>query len=163
MQPLDGAAEVRRIIDLGEEVLPRLSPLSADEFLSLELPARELVLAPILPQQGLMLLHAYRGIAKTLLALGIGYCIACGSQLLGWSAPKPRRVLYLDGEMPAKTMQARLAATVAGTDVEPPDPSFFTILSADVTVDGLPDLASDNGQKGNGRGYCPRRCGGCHC
>ena len=55
-----------------------------------------------------MLLHAYRGIGKTHLALGIGYCASTSGRMLGWSAPKPRRVLYLDGEMPAETIRRGL-------------------------------------------------------
>jgi RecA-family ATPase len=80
-----------------------------------------------------MLVHAFRGIGKTYLALGIAYCAATGGRMLGWSAPKPRRVLYLDGEMPADAMQARLAAIIAGVESLPPDPSYLTLLSADLT------------------------------
>jgi AAA domain len=83
------------------ELVPRLRPLSAAEFMRLNLPPRGLILDPILPEKGLMLLHAYRGIGKTHLALGIGYCIATGGGMVGWTAPEARRVLYLDGEMPA--------------------------------------------------------------
>jgi putative DNA primase/helicase len=146
MSPPDGAEAVRRIIGMADEVLPRLRPLSAAEFLTLELPPRELILDPILPQKGLMLLHAYRGIGKTHLALGIGYCASTSGRMLGWSAPKPRRVLYLDGEMPAEAMQARLAVMIAGVDNQPPDPSYFRLLSADLSEGGLPDLGSDAGQ-----------------
>jgi hypothetical protein len=142
----DGSAEVRRLIERASEVLPRLCPLSAAEFLQLELPPREFVIDPILPQKGLMMLHAYRGIGKTHLALAVGYCAATGGRLLGWTAPKPRRVLYIDGEMPAAAMQTRLAAVVAGANVEPPDPSYFTLLSSDLHENGLPDLGSDDGQ-----------------
>src|SRR5262249_42435121 len=49
MPPPDGTAEVRRIIDMGEEIKPRLQPLTAAEFLALELPMRELILNPWLP------------------------------------------------------------------------------------------------------------------
>jgi len=146
MSPPDGAEAVRRIIGMADEVLPRLRPLSAAEFLTLELPPRELILDPILPQKGLMLLHAYRGIGKTHLALGIGYCASTSGRMLGWSAPKPRRVLYLDGEMPAEAMQARLAVMIAGADNQPPDPSYFRLLGADLSEGGLPDLGSDAGQ-----------------
>ena len=143
---LEGAKRVRQIIGETEDELPRLRPLSVAEFLQLELPPREVIVEPFLPRKGLMLLHAYRGVGKTHLALAIGYCAATSGQLLGWSAPQPRRVLYLDGEMPAGAMQARLAATVAGADAQPPDPSYFALLSADLTERGLPDLGSDDGR-----------------
>jgi putative DNA primase/helicase len=146
MLPPDGAAKIRRIIELSEPEFPRLRAFSAAEFLSLELPPRGMVLEPILPEKGLALLHAYRGIGKTHLALGMGFAIASGAELLGLRAPEARRVLYLDGEMPANTMQARLAAVVAGFEVLPPDPSHFHILAADLIEGGLPDLATADGQ-----------------
>jgi putative DNA primase/helicase len=142
----DNAEAVRRTINMAEEVLPRLQPLSAAEFLKLELPPRELILDPFLPQKGLMLIHAYRGVGKTHLALGISYCIATGGRMLGWSAPRARPVLYIDGEMPADTIQARLAAIIAGAEGQPPDPNYFTLLSADLTEGGLPDLGNEEGQ-----------------
>src|SRR5690348_11586966 len=60
--------------------------------------------------------------------------------------PQPRRVLYLDGEMPANAMQRRLAAIVRGFDPQPPKPDFFRLLSADVIDGGLPDLGTPAGQ-----------------
>ncbi len=145
MPPRDPEA-VRRIVDMAEDVLPRLRPLSAAELLMLELPLRALILDPILSQKGLMLLHAYRGVGKTHLALGIGYCAATGGGMLGWSASRPHPVLYIDGEMPADAMQARLAAIIEGADKQPSDPGYFTLLSADLTKGGLPDLGGDEGQ-----------------
>src|SRR5438552_356215 len=114
-------------ISLGvvQDVLsPRLRPLTAAEFLALDLPPRELILEPWLPTQGLAMIHSVRGIGKTHLALGIAYAVAIGGGLLGWSAPKPRQVLYLDGEMPAAAMQRRLAAIDAGFKGEPPAPDY---------------------------------------
>jgi putative DNA primase/helicase len=49
--------------------------------------------------------------------------------------------------MPAETIQQRLAALVAGSDKEPPDPNFFKVLSADLIEGGLPDLATEAGQQ----------------
>jgi putative DNA primase/helicase len=144
--PPDGAAELRRIIDMAEEVLPRLRPLTAAEFLALDLPPRELIVDPWLPTQGLAMLHSARGIGKTHLALGIAYAVATGGGLLGWSAPTPRRVLYLDGEMPAGAMQRRLAAIIAGFNGEPPAPDYLRLLSADIIEGGLPDLGAKEGQ-----------------
>jgi putative DNA primase/helicase len=128
------------------EIPPRLRPLTAAEFLKLDLPPRGMVLDPWLPTQGLGLIHSVRGVGKTHLALGIAYAVATGGVLLGWRAPEPRRVIYLDGEMPAVTMQGRLAAVVAGFDGEPPDPNYLRLLCGDVTEGGLPDLATEEGQ-----------------
>jgi RecA-family ATPase len=56
------------------------------------------------------MLYAWRGVGKTHVALGIGFAVASGGTFLGWQATAPRRVLYLDGEMPGASLQSRLAA-----------------------------------------------------
>jgi AAA domain len=71
-------------------------PLGLQDFLQMDIPAREMVLHPILPDKSLSMLYAPRGIGKTLLALSIGLAVASGSHLLRWSAPTTRRVLYVE-------------------------------------------------------------------
>jgi putative DNA primase/helicase len=124
----------------------RLRPLTAAEFLSLEIPPRKLILDPWLPEKGLAMLVAPRGIGKTLFALSVAYAAACGGNFLGFNAPTPRRVFYLDGEMPARTMQERMASIIQGFEPQPPSPDFFRILTADLTEDGLPNLSTVEGQ-----------------
>jgi putative DNA primase/helicase len=144
MSPPDGATGLHR---LGmREVSPRLRPLTAAEFLVLDLPPRGLILDPLLPTQGLAMIHSARGVGKTHLALGIAYAVATGSMLLGWTVPEPRRVIYLDGEMPAATMQRRMAGTIAGGNRNPPSDDYLRLLSADITEGGLPDLSTAEGQ-----------------
>jgi putative DNA primase/helicase len=123
-----------------------LRPLNLGEFLKLQLPSRRLMLAPWLSEKGTAMIYSPRGVGKTLLDLGVGYAVASGDNLLGWSAPEPRRVLYIDGEMTAAEMQHRLAAIVAGFQREAL-PDYFRMLSADVTERGLPDLATPEGQR----------------
>ena len=123
--------------------------LQADDigaFLALKIPPREMILTPFLPSQGLVMLFAARGIGKTHLSLGIGYAVASGGTFLRWTAPKARRVLFIDGEMPATTMQERLAAIVAGSDKEPSDPSYLRIITPDRQEAGIPDLSTSGGQ-----------------
>jgi hypothetical protein len=83
----------------------RLRPRDLEQFLSLPIKRREMVLDPIIPEKGLAMLYAPRGIGKTHVALGIAYAAAAGTKFLKWQAPKPRRVLLIDGEMPAATLQ----------------------------------------------------------
>jgi putative DNA primase/helicase len=123
-----------------------LRPLNLAEFLKMKLPPRRLMLAPWLSEKGTAMIYSPRGVGKTLLDLSIGYAVASGDTLLGWSAPEPRRVLYIDGEMIAAEMQHRLAAIVAGFKGEAA-PDYFRMLSADVTERGLPDLATPEGQR----------------
>src|SRR4051794_17006714 len=116
------------------------------DFLGRELPPRRMVLDPIVPEQGLAMLFGPRGVAKTHVGLGIGYAVASGGAFLRWSAPEPRRVLYVDGEMPAAAMQERLDAIVLAAERQPPGDDHFRLVTPDLQDDPLPDLASGEGQ-----------------
>lgn len=118
---------------------PPLRPISAAEFLRMDLPPRELMLAPWLPCQGTAMIYAMRGIGKTFFGLEIAYAVATGQRFLSWEAPKARRVLYLDGEMPAADLQERLSriASVRGNVA----PDHLTLLTPDMQHAGMPDLS----------------------
>lgn len=123
-----------------------LRAVTAAELLAADIPPRELVLDPWLPAKGLAMGYGPRGIGKTHLTLGCAYAIASGGAFLRWRAPRPRRVLVLDGEMPAVTLQERLAAIVAASGAEPPAPDFLRFLALDLQERDL-DLASEAHQK----------------
>lgn len=92
---------------------PIFTTVTMIELVNAELPAREPLLAPWLCAQGLAQVHAWRGTGKTHFSLGVAYAVAAGGAFLGWQAPAPRRVLFLDGEMPAVALKERLAAIIA--------------------------------------------------
>jgi len=127
--------------------LPCVSAITLDRFLKMEIPPRTTMLTPWLPMQGLAMIYAPRGTGKTRMAHGIAHAVATGSGFLRWTAPKPRRVLLLDGEMPAATLQEMLRATVQASQHSLPDPSFFRIAAADLVREGLPDLANSAAQQ----------------
>ena len=85
-----------------------LKCLNGEEFLKANFPPREIILEPLLPAKGLAMIYAPRGIGKTWVALGVAHAIASGSAFLRWNATTPRRVLYIDGEMPAALLQNSL-------------------------------------------------------
>jgi hypothetical protein len=121
----------------------RLSPLDLKQFLQLSVKRREMILGPILPEKGLAMLYAGRGTGKTLVALGIAFAVASGRTFLKWTAPKARRVLLIDGEMPAATLQERLANIVASAPDINLDPDNLKILAADlIETGGIGNLAS---------------------
>jgi hypothetical protein len=62
-------------------------------------PPTEFVLHPCLPVEGIAFVYAATGLGKTLFTLNLAYAIAGGGQFLKFKAPKPRKVLYIDGEM----------------------------------------------------------------
>ena len=115
--------------------------LSVEEFLALELPKREMLMKPFFSKQGLGMLHAKRGVGKTHVALNIAYAIATGGRFLRWNAPEPRRVLYVDGEMPASMMQERLRS-ICREDTK----NFFRYITPDLQDGPMPDLSIKEGR-----------------
>jgi hypothetical protein len=122
-----------------------LRVLTLAELLVMEIPEREVILAPWLLSQCIAMIHAYRGIGKTHVALGIAYAIATGGAFLAWQATRARPVLYLDGEMPAAALRDRLAALVNADDRDF-DPAMLRIVTPDVQEGPMPDLATAEGQ-----------------
>ncbi|MGV7006275.1 AAA family ATPase [Desulfovibrio sp. QI0442] len=73
--------------------------------------------------------------------------VAGGLSLFNWHAPKARRVLYVDGEMPAISMQERLAALATGMAAPPHAMQNFSIITPDIQSRPMPDLATTYGQQ----------------
>jgi hypothetical protein len=123
-----------------------LKILNSEELLSEKFPPRSLMLTPWLPEKGLAMIFAPRGVGKTWVALSIAHAVASGGAFLRWQAPRPRRVLYLDGEMPGVALQGRYRAVVAASMTNAPAENF-RLLAADFQRDGLPDLADIGAQR----------------
>ena len=106
---------------------------------------RELLLKPWLHSQDLTMIHAGRGIGKTHLAIAIMYAVATGGTFAGWVAPKPTKVLYLDGELPGSVLQNRLSMHLPNSE---PQRGFVRVFTPDLLPDGvgLPDLSTPAGQ-----------------
>ena len=123
-----------------------LTIVSLRQLLELDIPPRGHVLYPIIPEQGLAMLFAERGTGKTFVGFHLAYAVASGGSVFGWKADRPRRTLYLDGEMPLASVQERFAALVAAADTEPPE-EFLRLLTPDLQGDFLmPNLATREGQ-----------------
>jgi hypothetical protein len=110
---------------------PNLSAINLSEFAALPLSHRQYVLTPILPERGLAMLFAPRGVGKTQVAFNIGWAVDCGQPFLRWYASRPRCVLFVDGEMPQELLQERTQAMIAASACQPPHPDFFQLLSMD--------------------------------
>lgn len=120
--------------------------ISIDELLALELPARKMLLTPFLPTQGLVMIVAKRGVGKTHIALGIAYAVASGDTFLRWTAPIAKKVLYIDGEMPAILMQERLKMITTMMNKKT-DSTFLKFITPDLQSRVMPDLATEEGRK----------------
>jgi putative DNA primase/helicase len=124
---------------------PSLQAFGITDFLNIDIPPREMLLSPILPERSLAMLYAPRGVGKSWLGLSIGLAVAAGQPLLRWSAPRPRNVLYVDGEMPLVSLQERLREISAGYGGDIPNDGF-RILAAD-NVEGGINLSLEEGQQ----------------
>jgi putative DNA primase/helicase len=124
---------------------PSLQAFGINDFLKIDIPAREMLLSPILPERSLAMLYAPRGVGKSWLGLSIGMAVAAGQPLLRWSAPRQRNVLYVDGEMPLVSLQERLKEISAGFERDIPNDGF-RILAAD-SLDGGINLSTEEGQQ----------------
>ena len=145
--PRDYAAAQAALGENVEPLIPKIEAIALDAFLARQFPPRNTLLAPWLPEKGLAMVFAPRGVGKTHFALNVAYAVASGGSYLRWRADGPRKVLLLDGEMPAVALQERLADIVAHNAGEPPAADFIRLLPYDLFELGGPDLSTREGQK----------------
>lgn len=88
--------------------------ISSERLQEWDTPPREEVIAPFLSKASLNMIYGPRGIGKSFLTLEMALCIASGSPLLQFQVPKPRTVLYVDGEMPVAMQKERLRQMARG-------------------------------------------------
>jgi putative DNA primase/helicase len=124
-----------------EKSKPRLQPHCIHDLFKLNIPERQILLAPIIPEKGLIMLYATRGVGKTHLAVGISLAVAAGAKYLKWAATKPRKVLHIDGEMPASELRQRFKQCMDGMGVSP-EPGMLQVLSSDLIDTGIGNFAS---------------------
>jgi putative DNA primase/helicase len=145
---LEGQEEVNRQLN---DVLKAttVKALNLRELLLMEIPPREMIIDPIIPEQGLVMIHAPRGIGKTQVSLMIAYTVATGYSMFDskWHSPNPQKVLFVDGEMPLTALQERLARIVQSIDREPTVDDQLMIITQDIQDKGLSDLSTPEGQR----------------
>jgi hypothetical protein len=115
-----------------------LSILTAADLLASDLPPRTEILAPLLASDTAALVYGPSGIGKSFFALSVAWAVASGTSFLGWRAPRPRRVLYVDGELGAASLRERLA--LFGSP-----PGRLMISAHDLGCGPLLDLSEDAG------------------
>lgn len=146
----DGTARGASFLDARAEAARKgsapLVTVGLHDFIAMDFPPREALVAPFLLRQSLTMIYGWRGIGKTHVSLGVSYAAAVGGSFLKWHAPKPVKVLYVDGEMPASALQARLTAIIASSGIEPPE-GYLTLITPDLQKGAMPDLATYAGQE----------------
>jgi hypothetical protein len=123
-----------------------LRVVGADEFASREFPPREMILSPYIEEKSIGLFYAPRGTGKTIVGVGVSMAVSSAKNFLLWKAPKARRVLYIDGELPRETLQRRIRDV--GRTASLPVLPRLRLLTPDEQDEGvrLPDLATPEGR-----------------
>lgn len=138
-------AKIDRIAESMPPIPIPLRAVDAHQLALMHFKQREVILEPWLHSQDLCMVFAARGVGKTHFGLSVAYAVSTGGKFAKWSAPRPRKVLYLDGELPGGVMQKRLLMHCP--DIEPA-PGFLRIFTPDLLPEGqpMPDLSTYDGQ-----------------
>lgn len=96
------------VVSIFDADISNIIPLQLDYFKQYVAKPPQYVFYPCLETQGICLIYASAGVGKTLFALNIAYAIASGGDFLKYACPKPRKVLYIDGEMKLSQIASRL-------------------------------------------------------
>ncbi|GAB7080505.1 AAA family ATPase [Megalodesulfovibrio paquesii] len=133
----------------GEEQ-KELTVCSLGELLDMDLPVREHLICPWLQDGESALIYAPTGLGKSMFTFSLCLAIAGQGKFLGWDAPKPRSVLYVDGEMHIADIQKRarmLVKTIEGIDLQKAEQNLDTLArNKQDAKTGFPDLAEEKGQ-----------------
>nr|CRY95410.1 hypothetical protein [uncultured prokaryote] len=152
----DGLEKVRQVIEVARQEqsaqpLPGSKKayrcLNVAELIGRDYPPRSMLLSPVMAIQSLSMIFAMRGVGKTFFALSCAYAVASGGGVFSrWFAPYPAKVLYIDGEMPAVTLQERLKSIALSSEADITDPDNLRILTPDEQDGPMPNLGTKEGQ-----------------
>jgi putative DNA primase/helicase len=122
-----------------------LVTLNVEQLLQRQAEPREYILEPVLKVKDIGMIYSWRGVGKTLAALEMAYAISAGGTCLKWQAPRPVRVLYIDGELPLEVIKERVARLAVANDKEP-EPNFLQFITPDVQERPIPNLSDPKAQ-----------------
>ncbi|HEX6901707.1 MAG TPA: AAA family ATPase [Thermoanaerobaculia bacterium] len=123
---------------------PAALSISVLDFLAMDFPPRRWLVEGLIQERDITMLHAWRGVGKTHFVGHLAWAVASGAQFLRYTVPQPAGVLLVDGEMPQEDLQSRFAvcSDIYGEEL----PAPLRLLCADALPDGIPSLATSEGQ-----------------
>ncbi len=120
--------------------------LTLEEMVNDIPPKQEFIFHPCLPKQGIGWIYAATGLGKTLFTLNLAYSIASGGSFLKYTCPMPRKVLYVDGEMPYSQLYNRVM-TIREREGEMHFPEYLHFLTPDKLLPlRVPKIDTEEGQ-----------------
>lgn len=103
-----------------------------NEFVALNIPPRDSIIRldgqPLFFEESINEIPAFRGTGKTLFSLFLALLIAAGKSALSFQVSNKRRVLYVEGELPASQTQDRLKQLIHGLGIEI-EKGYFTLFA----------------------------------
>jgi hypothetical protein len=84
---------IRRTV--ASQIQQPLQAVGINDFLKLDIPPREMLLDPILPERSLAMLYAPRGIGKSWLSLSIGLAVASAGRCYDGPCSSPKEFCTL--------------------------------------------------------------------
>ncbi|HXO04868.1 MAG TPA: AAA family ATPase [Candidatus Sulfotelmatobacter sp.] len=117
------------------------------DFIKEKLPERQMLLKPFLEARSINMIHAWRGIGKTHIGLGMATAQVTGGVFLKWKADQPSKVLYVDGEMAGEMIQQWMKESLHRKGLPPLEPGWFNLIAADRQEQGIPSLLIPDNQK----------------
>ena len=119
--------------------------VSVAEFLNMDFPPRENLLSPILPTQGIVMVHALVTMGKRTFHLVSPLPLQAAGRSSMDGRETTRGIVFLDGEMPAIAIKERLSHAIINSEKEPTAP--LHIVTPDLQEHGtMPNLSTVEGQ-----------------
>jgi hypothetical protein len=88
-EPMPAARVLPRVPRFVPAYRRGIKVLDGEELLTTQFPPRTTIMSPWLPDKGLAMLYAERGVGKTWIALGAAHAVASGGEFLCWRAERP--------------------------------------------------------------------------
>lgn len=130
----------------GAQRSDHLTTVDANDFLNMTLPELEYVIQPLLTVRGRGMAFSPRGLGKTFVMLGMGHCIATGSDAFVWRVARARRVVYIDGEMHAAQLQQRVDQ-IYKIYGRRPEAGYLRLITRDLQKNARPKINTAEGRR----------------
>ena len=135
----------------GNGQTPSLVGVNYQEFLTMALPPRDHVIEPLIASREQGMIYSPRGAGKTYVTLEIAHNVASGGpNCFVWYIPKPRPVVYVDGEMSVEELQERMrhiSRMHENKGGEPPPTDFLRIITRDLQKEMRPRINTREGRQ----------------
>lgn len=93
-------------------VSPRYPSINLYEMMENDYPPPKWVIDNLLAENSSMLIHATGGAGKSMICAEMALSLCDGSTFIAWRVEKPRRVLYIDSELPMNLLAYRLQQSI---------------------------------------------------